>query len=74
MTFALPAPWGKRGWKTFYTVLKGMVLYFLKVMLGSCFGAGGVGSGGQCHGVGGAGRGLGSAMGLEAWGEQPLRV
>lgn len=23
-------PWGKRGWKTFYTVLKGMVLYFLK--------------------------------------------
>ncbi|XP_075767133.1 PH and SEC7 domain-containing protein 4-like isoform X2 [Pelodiscus sinensis] len=23
-------PWGKRGWKTFHTVLKGMVLYFLK--------------------------------------------
>nr|XP_013801016.1 PREDICTED: PH and SEC7 domain-containing protein 4-like [Apteryx mantelli mantelli] len=27
-------PWGKRGWKTFHTVLKGMVLYFLKV--GGC--------------------------------------
>ncbi|XP_068776883.1 PH and SEC7 domain-containing protein 4-like isoform X3 [Struthio camelus] len=24
-------PWGKRGWKTFHTVLKGTVLYFLKV-------------------------------------------
>ncbi|XP_060106847.1 PH and SEC7 domain-containing protein 4-like [Heteronotia binoei] len=24
------APWGKRGWKTFHTVLKGMVLYFFK--------------------------------------------
>ncbi|MEE6478936.1 hypothetical protein FKM82_012052 [Ascaphus truei] len=23
-------PWGKRGWKAFYTVLKGMLLYFLK--------------------------------------------
>ncbi|XP_036385264.1 PH and SEC7 domain-containing protein 4 [Megalops cyprinoides] len=23
-------PWGKRGWKTFYAVLKGMVLYLLK--------------------------------------------
>uniref|UniRef100_A0A8C8S959 Pleckstrin and Sec7 domain containing 4 n=1 Tax=Pelusios castaneus TaxID=367368 RepID=A0A8C8S959_9SAUR len=23
-------PWGKRGWKTFHTVLKGVVLYFLK--------------------------------------------
>ncbi|XP_048369370.1 PH and SEC7 domain-containing protein 4 [Sphaerodactylus townsendi] len=23
-------PWGKRGWKTFHTVLKGMVLYFFK--------------------------------------------
>uniref|UniRef100_A0A8D0G6N7 Pleckstrin and Sec7 domain containing 4 n=1 Tax=Sphenodon punctatus TaxID=8508 RepID=A0A8D0G6N7_SPHPU len=23
-------PWGKRGWKTFHTVLKGTVLYFLK--------------------------------------------
>ncbi|XP_032084868.1 PH and SEC7 domain-containing protein 4-like isoform X2 [Thamnophis elegans] len=24
-------PWGKRGWKTFYAMLKGTVLYFLKV-------------------------------------------
>uniref|UniRef100_A0A8C5M873 Uncharacterized protein n=1 Tax=Leptobrachium leishanense TaxID=445787 RepID=A0A8C5M873_9ANUR len=23
-------PWGKRGWKPFYTVLKGMVMFFLK--------------------------------------------
>ncbi|KAM8972375.1 PH and SEC7 domain-containing protein 1-like [Pelodytes ibericus] len=23
-------PWGKRGWKSFYTVLKGMVMFFLK--------------------------------------------
>ncbi|KAM4676818.1 uncharacterized protein O3C94_009197 isoform 2-T4 [Discoglossus pictus] len=23
-------PWGKRGWKAFYTVLKGMLLFFLK--------------------------------------------
>lgn len=29
---SLPAaPWGKRGWKTFHAVLKGTVLYFLKV-------------------------------------------
>lgn len=25
------APWGKRGWKMFHTLLRGMVLYFLKV-------------------------------------------
>lgn len=24
-------PWGKRGWKMFHTLLRGMVLYFLKV-------------------------------------------
>lgn len=25
------APWGKRGWKMLHTLLRGMVLYFLKV-------------------------------------------
>lgn len=25
------APWGKRGWKMIHTLLRGMVLYFLKV-------------------------------------------
>lgn len=25
------APWGKRGWKMFHTLLRGMALYFLKV-------------------------------------------
>lgn len=25
-----PAPWGRRGWKSFQAVLKGTVLYFLK--------------------------------------------
>lgn len=28
------APWGKRGWKMFHTLLRGMVLYFLKVGTG----------------------------------------
>ena len=30
------APRGKRGWKTFYAVLKGMILYLQKVRLTSC--------------------------------------
>uniref|UniRef100_F6TUY9 PH and SEC7 domain-containing protein 4 n=1 Tax=Monodelphis domestica TaxID=13616 RepID=F6TUY9_MONDO len=29
-TFLWIAPWGKRGWKMFHTLLRGMVLYFLK--------------------------------------------
>lgn len=40
------APWGKRGWKMFHTMLRGMVLYFLKVLSEACL----------CQAMRGAGR------------------
>lgn len=53
------APWGKRGWKMLHTLLRGMVLYFLKVGRVSTF---------RCAGEGGRGAGGGAGEGPEWWG------